>query len=56
MKDFIVKIEMGNGRTHSYRILASTKWQAIDLAYYRDGFHRIQSDANKYECSMSTSC
>jgi hypothetical protein len=56
MKNFIVRIEMNSGRVHYYKVIAVTDEHAIDLAYYRDGFHRIQSDANKYQCSISTSC
>ena len=56
MKNFIVRIEMNSGRVHYYKVVAVTDEHAIDLAYYRDGFHRIQSDANKYQCSISTSC
>jgi hypothetical protein len=53
MKNFNVSIEMSNGRTHSYKIVAITQWQAIDLAYYRDGFHKMQNDRAKYKCSIS---
>lgn len=56
MRDFLVTVEMSNGRTHSYKVVAVTDEHAIDLAYYRDGFHKVQSDMGKYKCSISTSC
>jgi len=51
MRDFSVTIEMSNGRTHSYIVTAVTDEHAIDLAYYRDGFHKVQSDMDKYSIS-----
>lgn len=54
MRDFIVRIEMNSGRVHSCKVVAVTDEHAIDLVYYRDGFHRIQSDTSKYKCSIST--
>lgn len=55
MRDFLVTVEMSNGRTHSYKVVAVTDEHAIDLAYYRDGFHKVQSDMGKYR-SISTTC
>jgi hypothetical protein len=53
MKDFIVRIEMNSGRVHSYKVVAVTDEHAIDLVYYRDGFHKVQSNMDKYQCSIS---
>jgi len=47
-KLYTVVIELINGTKVSKFILAQNKYQAIELAFYREEMHKIQNNRLKY--------
>lgn len=48
-KTFVVKIAMPKGDTYKHRVLAESKWHAIDKAF--NLFSSRQGDRRKYICN-----
>lgn len=51
---FAVVVIMPNGQSMHTTILAETEFAAIDLLYWREGFHSRQSDRTKYMATQLT--
>jgi hypothetical protein len=49
MRSFKVLVKVSSKLTRTFFVVAENAWQAIDLVYYREGAHQLQSERKFYK-------